>query len=385
MKVLQTIAGFGALYGGIVTCTYDLITAMHNIGFPLDLLTLEVKNPADKLMGKGEDWMKVLPNDTVTPYEYSKNIVQYLKDKEYDIYHTNGLWMYCNHITCSVARRKHKPYIITPHGMLYPDALHRSYWKKWPLIQLCFHKDINRASCLHVTCKAEMKHVRNFGYKGAIAIIPNPANLPNYLDEVVATKSSFLEGGLPRKFGFLGRLHPIKKVENLLYGVAQLPYSQDCELVIMGKGDDAYEQFLRSEVARLGLKNTKFCGFVSGRKKYEQLAQLSCLFVPSDFENFGMIVTEALSVGTPVMASLGTPWEELNAVGCGWWIDRLPENIADVMQQVIDMPVSQLLEMGEKGRRLVEQKYSAPQVAHRMQELYEWIDGNGAKPEFVFE
>ena len=53
MKVLQTIAGFGALYGGIATCTYDLISAMHDIGFPLDLLTLEVKNSADKLMGKG--------------------------------------------------------------------------------------------------------------------------------------------------------------------------------------------------------------------------------------------------------------------------------------------------------------------------------------------
>ena len=42
MKVLQTIAGFGALYGGIATCTYDLILAMYNIGFPIDLLTLEV-------------------------------------------------------------------------------------------------------------------------------------------------------------------------------------------------------------------------------------------------------------------------------------------------------------------------------------------------------
>lgn len=35
MKVLQTIAGFGALYGGIATCTYDLILAMYNIGFLL--------------------------------------------------------------------------------------------------------------------------------------------------------------------------------------------------------------------------------------------------------------------------------------------------------------------------------------------------------------
>ena len=52
MKVLQTIAGFGALYGGIATCTYDLILAMYNIGFPIDLLTLEVKNKSDVLMGR---------------------------------------------------------------------------------------------------------------------------------------------------------------------------------------------------------------------------------------------------------------------------------------------------------------------------------------------
>ena len=385
MRVLQTIAGFGALYGGIATCTYDLINALHGIGFPIDLLTLRVKNPSDRLMGNGEEWIKALPNDAVTPFEYSKGMAHYLESSEYDIYHTNGLWMYCNHATCKVARGKHKPYVITPHGMLYPEALKRSNWKKWPLIQLCFRKDIDRADCLHVTCKAEMEYVRKFGYKGTIAVIPNPANLPDYLDEVAAVKPLFLGCNRPRKFGFLGRLHPIKKVENLLYGVAMLPNRLDCELVIMGKGDDTYEQFLRNEANRLGLKNVIFSGFVSGREKYEQLAQLSCLFVPSDFENFGMIVTEALSAGTPVMASLGTPWEELNTVGCGWWGDRSPENIAAVMQQVIDMPVAQLLAMGEKGRELVQQKYTAPQVARQMQQLYEWLAGNGNKPNFIVD
>lgn len=383
MKILQTIAGFGELYGGIATCTYDLIAAMHGIGFPVDLLTLQIKNPADKLMGRGEAWIKALPNDAVTPYEYSNGLTQYLKSHDYDLYHTNGLWMYCNHITCSMARRRNKPYVITPHGMLYPNALQRSYWKKWPLIQLCFRKDIDEANCIHVTCKAEMEYVRNFGYKGAVAIVPNPANLPDCLDELVVRKQSNLSVDRLRKFGFLGRLHPIKKVENLLYGVAMLPQPQDCELVIMGKGDDTYEQFLRNEIKRLGLTNVIFKGFVSGREKYEELSQLSCLFLPSDSENFGMIVTEALSVGTPVMASLGTPWEELNTVGCGWWIDRSPENIAEVMQQVIDMPVAQLLAIGEKGRELVQQKYTASQVARQMQQLYEWLAGNGDKPSFI--
>ena len=386
MKVLQTIAGFGRLYGGIATCTYDLISAMHNIGFPLDLLTLQVKNPADKLMGMGETWIKALPNDAVTPYEYSNGLTQYLKSHDYDLYHTNGLWMYCNHITCSIARRRNKPYIITPHGMLYPNALQRSYWKKWPLIQLCFRKDIKLASCIHVTCKPEMEYVRQFGYHGAIAIIPNPTNLPDYLKDVAILKQTFLESNKQIKFGFLGRLHPIKKVENLLYGMSHLSSPNNCELIIMGKGDEVYEQFLRNETKRLGLENqVKFYGFINGRDKYEQLAQLSCLFVPSDFENFGMIVTEALSVGTPVMASLGTPWEELNTKKCGWWIDRSPEKIAQVMQQVQKMSIPELLSMGDRGKRLVQEKYTAPMVARKMQELYKWLLGKRSKPEFVYE
>ena len=97
-----------------------------------------------------------------------------------------------------------------------------------------------------------------------------------------------------------------------------------------------------------------------------------------------MIVTEALSVGTPVMASLGTPWEELNSHDCGWWVDRAPESVAAVMEEVLSLSPERLLEMGANGRRLVEEKYTDTKVAQQMQELYDWIAG-GKRPDFVFE
>ncbi len=381
MKVLQTIAGLGASCGGPSTCTYDLLSAIYSLGGNVDLLTTY----SDDLLGKGEGWIKALPDDTRTPYGYSANVSKFLAQSDYDLYHTNGLWMHCNHATCAAARKKKKPYIISTHGMLYPDALHRSYWKKWPLLKLWFDKDIRHARCLHATCVPEMEHARAFGYKGAVAVIPNPANLPDYLQEVASQKPSFLGCRRPRKLGFLGRLHPRKKVENLLSGMAKLPAGLDCELVVMGKGDAAYEQFLHKEAERLGLKErVVFSGFVSGREKYEQLAQLSCLFVPSDFENFGMIVTEALSVGTPVMASLGTPWEELNTCGCGWWVERTPENISEVMRQVLEMPQEDLLAMGQRGRELVYRKYVADKVGAAMLSLYRWTAEGGEKPDFVY-
>lgn len=381
MKILQTISGFGAHSGGTSTCTYDLISALHAERGVVDLLTLSSKDPTDRLMGMGEEWIHALPNDAITPFGYSANMKRWMEGKmgEYDILHANGLWMYANHITCAMARKHGKPYVITPHGMLYPAALRRSYWKKWPFLKLFFHKDIMQASCLHATCKQEMEYIREFGYRGPVAIIPNPMVLP-------APPSAKRSPKAKKAFGFLGRLHPRKKVENLFYGVELLKErQQECELWIMGSGLPEYEAFLKAEVERLGLRNVRFLGFVSGQEKYEKLAQLSTLFVPSDFENFGMIVTEALSVGTPVMASLGTPWEELNNQHCGWWCDRTPENIAQVMRQVLDMSAQKLDAMGERGKAMAKANFAAEEVARKVMQLYSWLLDGGQTPAFVQE
>ena len=266
MKVLQTISNLSRHSGGISTCTYDLLSAMQELDIHVDLLALQKQEP----VGKNKNWLKMLPNDAVGPYAYSRNMHRFLKQSDYDLYHTNGLWLYCNHITCEMARRKQKPYVITPHGMLYPEALARSYWKKWPLLKIFFEKDILQSDCIHVTCQQELKYVRAFGYRGPVAIIANPANLPPYLSEIALAKPIWMKNEQPRKIGFLGRLHPIKKVENLLYGMSLLKRPTDVQLIILGKGEEAYENFLRKEARRLGLTNIKLHGFVNGREKYEQ-------------------------------------------------------------------------------------------------------------------
>lgn len=373
MRALHTIQGLSAKSGGTSTSTYDLLTAMHQINCNVDLMTLQ----SSDLLGTGESWIKALPNDSISSYGYSRNMNHFLSQSNYDIYHTNGLWMHCNHETCLIARRKDQPYVITPHGMLYPLALKRSYWKKWPLLQFWFNKDILQATCIHVTSTPELEYVREFGYKGPISVIPNPVRLPNYINAIPRENSKV-------RFGFLGRLHPVKKVENIFYA-ASLLNRTDFEILIIGSGNPDYEHSLKQEVSRLRLSNVRFCGFVTGQKKYELLARLSALFVPSDFENFGMIVPEALSVGTPVMASLGTPWEELNKFQCGWWCDHSPQCIAQVMIEVLNMSQSNLIAMGERGKQLIAQHYVAQEVANKMKSLYEWVVLGGREPEFVYK
>lgn len=375
MKVLLTIARLGTHSGGTSTCTYDLITAMRMEGCQVDLFTLD----SPDLLGKGEYWIKVLPADEKTPYGYSHNIKNFLKNSDYDLYHTNGLWMYCNHATTSVARKKDKPYIITPHGMLYPQALARSAWKKKLMMYLCFDKDIREANCIHATCMQEMKYYRDLGYRNPVAVIANPMPVPEYIDDIKPERNK-------KRIGFLGRLHPRKNVKGLIEAWASLgKATQNAELYIMGKGDEAYEAYLRELVTTLSLTNVIFTGFVNGREKFEKLASLTALFVPSDFENFGMIITEALIVKTPVMASLGTPWEELNARHCGWWVNNDIHTLTQTMEEAFSLSNEELLAMGERGKQLVIEKYSSTQVAAQMKQLYEWILNGGKKPDFVYE
>lgn len=382
--MLQTIAGLNAKSGGPSTCTRDLMDGLSCLGGENTVDLLTVSSP--EIFGEGSKWLKVVPNDYRTPFVISKNIRKFLHQSDYDLYHCNALWMGVNHDTCRIAREKHKPYIISPHGMLYPTALKVHVWKKQILLNLWYNKDIRQATCLHATCAQEAEFCRQFGYNGPIAVIPNAVVFP----EDVKLKDDTLnmrDANGRRLLGFLGRLHPIKKVENLLYALELLPQEvrKGVSLQIMGKYDDVYEKWLKDEVKRLGLEDSvEFVGFVTGKEKYNRLARLSALMVPSAQENFGMIVPEALICGTPVYASLGTPWSELNECNAGWWKDNEPSTIVKVIQEILSLTDTQLLEKGRNGRKLMEEKYEQHKVADMMYRLYNWIINSGEKPEFVY-
>ncbi len=386
MRILHTIEGFGAKFGGIASCTRDLLAAMRNGKDVVELLTPGLRDHSDRFLGDGTAWTRKCVNDGIGPFNYSRTVTRELDAADYDIYHVNGLWQHIDHATCSYARKHSRPYVITPHGMLYPTALKISYWKKWPMLKLWFDRDIRLASCMHATCEVEYNHIRDFGYKGPVAIIGNPVNVPPFIDEIFSSRERDIcnDSKAVTKIGFLGRLHPIKRIEAIIHGMAEATHRADVRLVVMGSGDKAYEEFLHREVKRLGLeKQVEFAGFVNGEEKFRKLSQLSALFVTSDMENFGMIVPEALLVGTPVMASLGTPWKELEDHNCGWWRDNSPESVARVIDEIAEKSPAELLAMGMRGRELVLEKYEASKVAAKMLQLYSWLLRKGEKPDFV--
>lgn len=380
-----------ASQGGPSTCTCDLLEGLYNIEVLVDLLSSKPVNnsKSDKevVLGEGRPWMNLVECDYFTPLALSKNVDNFLQETEYELYHANTLWLYTTHATCRYARKMGKPYVLSTHGMLYPTALKVSSWKKKLMGALWYNKDILSATCIHTTCQQEMEYVRTYGYKGPIAVIPNPVVFPHGVSLKFRDESFKYRIHGKKQIGFLGRLDPIKKVENVIYAIALLNEAERklLSFQVIGKFDESYEAFLKTEVKRLNLEaSVTFVGFVSGLEKYERLSQMSALMVPSEQENFGMIVPEALICGTPVYASLGTPWSELNEHSCGWWKDNKPETIAKVISEILCIEDAEIREMGVRGRQLMKEKYEQHKVAGMMRDLYHWLLVGNTKPDFVY-
>lgn len=87
---------------------------------------------------------------------------------------------------------------------------------------------------------------------------------------------------------------------------------------------------------RLGLNDkVLFAGSMTGKQKIQAYASSRYSFLVSNSENFGNVVIEALSQGTPVVASRGTPWESLPQKHAGFWIENTPEEIGKTLDIII--------------------------------------------------
>lgn len=362
--------------GGTATSTRDLAHALNLAGCCTDVLTLTSGFP-DDLLEKNDFFIKNLPNDAKTPLKISHNVRSFLeRENEYDLYHTNGIWLDINHATARIARQKRKPCIISLHGMLYPGALARSSWKKKLMLALGHRRDLSRADCIHATCIQELKYYRCMGFVNPVAVIPNSVSIPEYVFSLHKKDTCF-------RIGFIGRLHPIKRVHDLISAWKKLGKKTEAgELLIIGDGSKSYLEQLHAQVADYGLKNVRFTGFLFGRDKFEAMASLSALFLPSDSENFGMVVPEALLAGTPVVASQATPWEELLSHRCGWWVKNDVNVLADRMEEILSLSVGERFEMGQRGRSLVLQNYSSEMISHKVKVLYEYVLNGGETPEW---
>jgi glycosyltransferase involved in cell wall biosynthesis len=305
------------------------------------------------------------------------------------VLHDNGVWLPTNHATARVATESGLKRMVSPRGMLTGWALkHKGLRKRlaWWAYQ---RRDLERAQVLHATSRDEADGFRAVGLGQPIAIIPNGVELPPIGPEPSTLPSSealrMVDSPQPSKRTvlFLGRIHPIKGLSDLVKAWAMVR-PPGWRVVIAGDGDKNHQAQLEAEIRERGLSGEfSFVGPVTGDSKWVWYREAALFVLPSHSENFGIVVAEALACGVPVITTRGTPWEDLNAHRCGWWTDIGPEALAKALREATTQPVAGRVEMGTRGKRLVEEKYTWPGIAAQMHRVYSWMLGQAPKPDCI--
>jgi glycosyltransferase involved in cell wall biosynthesis len=328
---------------------------------------------------------------------FAPGLARHLDDSPADLVHLHGVWQYPTSAVLRWSRLTRRPYIVSAHGMLEPWALQRSRFKKAVVNWLYQSTCLKEATCLRATASSEVESIRRIHLRNPVALIGNGVFVP----EVLEDRKSEIGNRKPVKRAlFISRVHPKKGLLDLvrawkrnaemlktdtLKSDLRSPISNSWELLIVGPDEGGHLAQVMRLVQELGMSEQ----IRYGGEIWEDAAKWRCyreadLFVlPSYSENFGLVIAEALGCGLPVLTTRATPWQELETLRCGWWMDPGEEPLTQALRHALAVPAAELQAMGARGRRLIQDKYSWAPIGRQMAETYEWMAGRRSQPEWV--
>jgi glycosyltransferase involved in cell wall biosynthesis len=275
--------------------------------------------------------------------------------RRYDVNHTHFI-MPDGLVAHALHRMTGLPYVITAHGSDVPGYNPDRFTKWHRYLGPVWHRVVGSAA--RVVCQSE--------HLGDLIRQQRPLDLelvPNGID--------------PERFRFdrrrenrvlvVSRLFPRKGVQYVIDALQHLP--QDWSLHIVGDGP--YLPTLRARAAKVGGR-VRFHGWLEqGSAQLRELYETSRIFVlPSEAENFPIVLLEAMAAGLAIVTTQSTGCAE--AVGeSGMLVPaRNPEAIREAVEALMASP-ERCQRMGRLGRLRLEANFSWTSIAARYEQLYD--------------
>jgi|APSaa5957512535_1039671.scaffolds.fasta_scaffold01096_16 glycosyltransferase involved in cell wall biosynthesis len=343
----------------LIKCTADVQLVA------LDWETIE--SPPKFLKTFSMGWMPRRLGQSPKLFRWLSNQV---KSQKIDILHSHGMWQMNALYPGWVAKNSESSLIVSPRGTFSKWAMQNGSSMKvvfWAFFQ---RPALMQVDCFHATSESEYKDIRRLGFNQPVAVIPNGIDIP---DLPKKNKNRF------RTVLFLGRIHPVKGLDILLPAWKEVQsHFPEWQLIIAGSDDDYYGKSgylkkMHDLSNKLNLNRISFVGELNGHAKLQAYCDADLFILPSYSENFGVTIAEALSTGTPVITTKGTPWEEIQNQKAGWWIDVNTESLTASMKEALQLSSFDLEKIGKNGRRWMENDFSWQHTGEDMFRTYQWL------------
>jgi glycosyltransferase involved in cell wall biosynthesis len=290
-----------------------------------------------------------------------------------DLVHVHGLWNFTARAGVRAARAAGVPYIMSPRGMLQRDAMAHHPTLKTIAYWMFERRHLEGAALLHATSAAEAQALSGIGPR--VVLIGNGVDFQTVTPhQIAAARHRF---GLPSNadlITFMGRLHPIKRLDLLAAAFTRLRQAgSEAYLVIVGPDENGHrariEPLFRDVAAHV-----RWTGALEGDDKWALLAASRAVVQCSDSESFGLSVAEALSVGVPVVVTDRGAWSDVAAAGCGEVVTHDAAAIAAALGRLLDHPADARA-MGARGSGWMRRAFGWDGIGGAMLREYEAVVG----------
>lgn len=177
--------------------------------------------------------------------------------------------------------------------------------------------------------------------------------------------------GGPLRVLFLSRATPMKNLDFVLrtLTLVQTPVA----LNIFGPLENkAYWQRCQKLIAQLPRHVTaSYQGHVEPSRVPEIMAEHDLFFLPTLGENYGHVIAEALTVGTPVLIADTTPWRNLEKEGVGWDLPLASEvEFAQRIDECSGMSAECYQKLRGRARDFANKRLSDPALVESNRRLF---------------
>ncbi len=244
--------------------------------------------------------------------EPSKKLKDFVRDFKADIFHVHSPFM-LGHYALKQAKKLGIPVVSTFHSKYYDDFKRVTGSELLARIGVRYIVNFyNKCDVVWACSEGTAQTLREYGYQGEIAVMPNGADPFVSPDFEAARAAAMARFGLPKDkkiLLFVGQMVWQKNLKLVLDTLANLDDSY-CLLLV---GTGYYEKQIHEYARRIGVMDRCiFTGRVSDRVALEGLFLCGDLFFfPSLYDNAPLVLREAASAGIPALLVKGS-----NAAEC---------------------------------------------------------------------
>ena len=385
MKILHVIGWIAPSYGGSCKAVLEMCRELVKQGQEVTIFTTNIDGkqnldvPLNKTVQMDGLDIRYFPVQWPRYYTVSFPLAKALRDEipNFDIVHISSLYNFHTVVASHYCRKFNVPYLIHPHGSLDPYLTKRHSARKGIYTFLFLQRDLNHAAVIHFKTQEEMLLTKPCRIKAPGFVIPNGVNLSEFdcLPPYGIFMQKHPELSDKRILLFFSRINFKKGLDILARAFGEVAQKKDdVYLVLAGPDNEGYvakvKTWLQQEKT---LGRSIFTGMLFGEDKLPVLRDSDIFVLPSYTENFGNAVVEAMACGLPVIISNKVNiWRDVIEVNAGFVTDCDSHQVAEAILKLLDEPKLGR-EMGKRGKKLVEEKYTWPKAAKQMIEIYEEI------------